>query len=35
MRGAGVDLCSPVPRKYADVLASVNDEPSVALTRHH
>jgi hypothetical protein len=25
----------PVPSKDAIVLASVNDEPSVALTRHH
>jgi hypothetical protein len=29
-------LCPrPVPRKDAAVLASVNDEPAVALTRHH
>jgi hypothetical protein len=25
----------PVPREHAVVLASLNDEPAVALTRHH
>jgi hypothetical protein len=28
-------LPHPVPREDAVVLATVNDEPSVALTRHH
>jgi IS5 family transposase len=31
----GLDLARPVPREDASVLASVNDEPSVTLTRHH
>jgi hypothetical protein len=29
------DLLRPVPPKDAVVLASVNDKPAVALTRHH
>jgi hypothetical protein len=28
-------IASPEPHKDAVVLASVNDEPSVALMRHH
>jgi hypothetical protein len=36
MRSAGGLVCGrPVPREDAGVLASFNDEPSVALTRHH
>jgi hypothetical protein len=36
MRSAGGLVSGrPVPNEDAGVLASFNDEPSVALTRHH